>query len=183
MKQIIFTGMVGIALIGSPVMILAQQTGQPSGTGTATQPTGDRSGGQQDTAPGDPMQPNGDRSAEQQDTIQQQGDQTTESSMPTGNTMTGDMTSSDPMSTGTIAGEQMTGTSTTTLGQAGNSAIRFVSSERVQAVPADTAPASGQLPICTAGQEDNCINRFEATGKGNRPLDRFPEDRSASPRR
>ena len=55
--------------------------------------------------------------------------------------------------------------------------IDFRSSERVQATPADQGPATGEVPICTANQEDNCINAWEAGRRGpgvNRPLDYWP---------
>jgi hypothetical protein len=57
--------------------------------------------------------------------------------------------------------------------------IRFVTSERVQAV-ADTGPATGNLPVCSANQTDNCINAWEAGRRGagvNRPLESYPGER------
>ncbi|UVI38644.1 hypothetical protein [Qipengyuania spongiae] len=53
-------------------------------------------------------------------------------------------------------------------------AMRFVSSERVQPTPDDQGPPSGDVPICTANQQDNCINSWEARKTGNRPLEQWP---------
>jgi hypothetical protein len=53
--------------------------------------------------------------------------------------------------------------------------MQFVSNAMVQSVPTDAAPANP--PICTAGQQDNCINAWEAGKRGpgvNRPLDHWP---------
>ena len=52
--------------------------------------------------------------------------------------------------------------------------IRFVSTARVQPTPADAGPPTGDLPLCTPNAEDNCINPYEATGKGPKPLDYWP---------
>ena len=52
--------------------------------------------------------------------------------------------------------------------------IRYVSSETVQQTPEDALPQSSELPICEAGQEDNCINSWEANRTGNRPINYWP---------
>ena len=52
--------------------------------------------------------------------------------------------------------------------------IRFVRNERVQATPGDSGPPTGDLPICTPNQQDNCINSWEARGTGTKPLDYWP---------
>ena len=55
--------------------------------------------------------------------------------------------------------------------------IDFRRSERVQATPGDQGPPTGELPICSADQQDNCINAWEAGKRGpgvNRPLDYWP---------
>ncbi|WP_394270673.1 hypothetical protein [Qipengyuania sp.] len=55
--------------------------------------------------------------------------------------------------------------------------MQFVRGEVVQTTPADQQPASGEMPICTANQQDNCMNAWEAgkRGKGvNRPLEEWP---------
>lgn len=58
---------------------------------------------------------------------------------------------------------------------AGN--IDYRSTARVQATPGDQGPPSGEIPICTANQQDNCINAWEAGKRGpgvNRPLNYWP---------
>lgn len=68
-------------------------------------------------------------------------------------------------------------TATTAAATASTSGPRFVSNEVVQTTPADTTPASGDLPICTPNQQDNCINAWEAGKRGpnvTRPLDHWP---------
>jgi hypothetical protein len=58
---------------------------------------------------------------------------------------------------------------------AGN--IQYRSSERVQATPGDQGPPTGELPICSANEQDNCINAWEAGKRGPgvaRPLDYWP---------
>lgn len=68
-------------------------------------------------------------------------------------------------------------TATTAAASASTAGPRFVSGEVVQSTPADTAPASGELPICTPNQQDNCINAWEAGKRGagvTRPLDHWP---------
>ena len=53
--------------------------------------------------------------------------------------------------------------------------IEYRSGEVVQATPEDAGPpADGELPICKAGQEDNCINSWEANRTGNRPINYWP---------
>lgn len=55
--------------------------------------------------------------------------------------------------------------------------MQFVKREMAQPVAANTnaeAAASGDLPICKKDQQDGCINSFEKTGKGNRPLGYWP---------
>lgn len=52
--------------------------------------------------------------------------------------------------------------------------INYVSSETVQQTPEDAGPTTGDVPICTAGQEDNCINSWEANRTGNRPINYWP---------
>ena len=61
-------------------------------------------------------------------------------------------------------------TATTTT----SSNIRFVRNERVQATPGDQGPPTGDLPICSPNQQDNCINSWEARGTGTKPLDYWP---------
>lgn len=52
--------------------------------------------------------------------------------------------------------------------------MRFVSNEMVQPTPGDQGPPTGDLPICTANAQDNCINSWEARGTGTKPLDYWP---------
>lgn len=54
-------------------------------------------------------------------------------------------------------------------------ATQFVSNPVVEALPsADTAPLPATMPVCKAGQQNACINRYAATGKGTRPLHYWP---------
>lgn len=54
-------------------------------------------------------------------------------------------------------------------------APRFVRSEVTQTTPADYKSAEGEdLPICSEGQTDGCINSWEANKTGNRPLEYWP---------
>ncbi len=67
-----------------------------------------------------------------------------------------------------------TATGSTTV-SSGN--MRFVSNEMVQDTPGDAGPPSGDVPICSANQQDNCINAWEAGKRGKgvaRPLDYWP---------
>jgi hypothetical protein len=55
--------------------------------------------------------------------------------------------------------------------------IQYRSTERVQATPGDQGPPTGEMPVCSANQQDNCINAWEAGKRGagvNRPLDSWP---------
>ncbi|MBB3035216.1 hypothetical protein [Alteriqipengyuania lutimaris] len=53
--------------------------------------------------------------------------------------------------------------------------IEYRSAEVVQQTPDDAGPpAAGELPICEAGAEDNCINSWEANRTGNRPINYWP---------
>ncbi len=55
--------------------------------------------------------------------------------------------------------------------------IQYRSIERVQATPGDQGPPTGELPICSANEQDNCINAWEAGKRGAgvaRPLDYWP---------
>ncbi|MBX7492978.1 hypothetical protein K3163_07135 [Qipengyuania sp. 1NDW9] len=54
-------------------------------------------------------------------------------------------------------------------------APRFVRSEVTQTTPAGYAAASdGELPVCNEGQQDGCINSWEANKTGTRPLEYWP---------
>lgn len=66
---------------------------------------------------------------------------------------------------------------TTAAASASTMAPHFVSEEVVQTTPADATPPSGDLPICSKNQQDNCINAWEAgkRGKGvTKPLGYWP---------
>jgi len=55
--------------------------------------------------------------------------------------------------------------------------VQFVKREMTQPVAASVnaeAAASGDLPICKKDQQDGCINAYEKTGKGNKPLNYWP---------
>lgn len=76
-----------------------------------------------------------------------------------------------PAASGTAAA------ATTAAATASTAAPRFVSNEVVQSTPADTNPPSGDLPVCSKNQQDNCINAWEAgkRGKGvTKPLNKWP---------
>jgi type II secretory pathway pseudopilin PulG len=73
------------------------------------------------------------------------------------------------MNTPSASASMMAGASTA------GATMQFVSNAMVQSVPTDAAPANP--PICKAGQQDNCINAWEAGKRGagvNRPLDHWP---------
>jgi hypothetical protein len=66
---------------------------------------------------------------------------------------------------------------TTAAASASTSGPRFVSNAVVQTTPADAAPPTGDLPICSPNQQDNCINAWEAGKRGPgvaRPLNYWP---------
>lgn len=64
---------------------------------------------------------------------------------------------------------------TTAAMPAGTANMRFVSNAMVQPISADQAVvAGGDIPICTANQQDNCINSWEARKTGTRPLNYWP---------
>ena len=77
--------------------------------------------------------------------------------------------------TGATAMPVTAATTRTATATSGN--IDYRRMERVQATPNDQGPPVGELPICTANQQDNCINAWEAGKRGpgvNRPLDYWP---------
>lgn len=53
-------------------------------------------------------------------------------------------------------------------------AMRFVSNPTVQAISDTPAPAGDDLPVCSANQQDNCINSWEKNKTGTRPLNYWP---------
>lgn len=66
---------------------------------------------------------------------------------------------------------------TTAAATASTSDPRFVSNAVVQTTPADPGPPTGDLPICSPNQQDNCINAWEAGKRGPgvaRPLNYWP---------
>ncbi len=66
---------------------------------------------------------------------------------------------------------------TTAAATASTMSPRFVSNEVVQTTPGDAGPATGDVPICSKGQTDNCMNAWEAGKRGpgvTRPLDHWP---------
>ncbi len=55
--------------------------------------------------------------------------------------------------------------------------MRFVSNEMVQSTPGDQGPPTGEVPICSANEQDNCINAWEAGKRGRgvtKPLGYWP---------
>lgn len=64
---------------------------------------------------------------------------------------------------------------TTASASASTAGPRFVSREVTQTTPAAYKAASGDdLPVCSADQQDGCINSWEKNGTGNRPLEYWP---------
>ena len=107
---------------------------------------------------------------------------------------TGSMASQDAMAQqGSMAATGNTGQQGAMAGQgtmnqqamtSGN--IRFVASERVQATPMDAGPPTGDVPVCRAGQTDNCMNAWEAGRRGPsvaKPLGYYPGEAGPNPRR
>lgn len=77
--------------------------------------------------------------------------------------------------TGATADTAATVMSTSSPAPVGN--MQFVKREMTQPVQASAdaaALASGDLPVCKADQQDGCINSYEKTGKGTRPLNYWP---------
>jgi len=67
-------------------------------------------------------------------------------------------------------------TASATASTTSSASPRFVRNEVIQTTPANyQATANGDdLPICTAGQQDGCINGWEKNKTGNRPLEYWP---------
>ena len=67
-------------------------------------------------------------------------------------------------------------TATTTTGANNSRQPRFVRSEVTQTTPAgyQAAGTGSDLPVCTANQQDGCINSWEKNRTGNRPLEYWP---------
>ena len=66
-------------------------------------------------------------------------------------------------------------TARTAAASASTQAPRFVRSEVSQTTPAGYKAAAGEdLPVCTADQQDGCINSWEKNKTGNRPLEYWP---------
>ncbi len=60
---------------------------------------------------------------------------------------------------------------------ASSASPRFVSNAVVQATPGDQGPPTGEIPICSSNEQDNCINAWEAGKRGpgvTRPLEYWP---------
>lgn len=72
----------------------------------------------------------------------------------------------NPSTTATVA--------TTAAASASSMEPRFVSNAVVQTTAAADTPATGDLPVCTPKQQDNCINSWEKNKTGNRPLNYWP---------
>ena len=53
-------------------------------------------------------------------------------------------------------------------------ALLTAGTAHAQATPGDQGPPTGDLPICSPNQQDNCINSWEARGTGTKPLDYWP---------
>ncbi|MGI8943017.1 MAG: hypothetical protein ACR2FJ_02055 [Qipengyuania sp.] len=81
-----------------------------------------------------------------------------------------------------IAAQMNAGSSQSTTAQARTAAgtsgnIQFRRSEVVQSTPGDQGPPSGEVPICSPNEQDNCINAWEAGKRGpgvTRPLTYWP---------
>lgn len=133
-------------------MAAAQANTAPTGTTTGmTPPAADPAASDPNTPPSDPG--------------------------PTGSDMSATATA-DPGMTGTTAGPAATtAMPAATMGTASPGQMQFVRRESAQAVPASAdaaALASGDLPVCKKGQQDGCINSYEKTGRGTKPLSYWP---------
>lgn len=66
-------------------------------------------------------------------------------------------------------------TATTAAANANTRAPRFVAREVTQTTPSSYKAASGDnLPVCSAKQQDGCINSWAKNKTGNRPLEYWP---------
>lgn len=66
-------------------------------------------------------------------------------------------------------------TATTAAANANTQAPRFVAREVAQTTPPSYKSASGDnLPVCSAKQQDGCINSWAKNKTGNRPLEYWP---------
>lgn len=75
-----------------------------------------------------------------------------------------------------MSGSTTAATARTAASTASTSSPRFVSKEVTQTTPANyrsTANAS-DLPVCSANQQDGCINSYAKNKTGNRPLNYWP---------
>lgn len=73
------------------------------------------------------------------------------------------------------AGSETAEAATTAAASASTQQPRFVRSEVSQTTPAGySAASSEELPVCSEGQQDGCINSWEKNGTGNRPIDYWP---------
>lgn len=94
------------------------------------------------------------------------------------------MSAAAPSATATTTTDAMGSTSTGMATMAANTSMatgsgnmQFVRRETTQPIAASAdaaALASGDLPVCKKGQQDGCINSYEKTGKGTKPLSYWP---------
>lgn len=73
-----------------------------------------------------------------------------------------------------ISSQMQARTVATTTPASASGEVRFVSNAVVQSTPGDEGAPTGDLPICSPDEQDNCINSWEARGTGNKPLDYWP---------
>ncbi len=89
-----------------------------------------------------------------------------------------EMTPEQRVATWTTIGQQMSASETAVTARtaaSANAGPRFVSREVTQTTPASYKAVSGDnVPVCTAKQQDGCINSWEKNKTGNRPLNYWP---------
>jgi len=73
-------------------------------------------------------------------------------------------------------GSSTTATTATTASTSASTSPRFVSKEVAQPITRSTAAniSAEDLPVCTANQQDGCINSWEKNRTGTKPLDYWP---------
>ena len=81
-------------------------------------------------------------------------------------------TASVPSPNASATAQATTATTPAATNAAATGNIRFVSGEKAQ-LPKKAA-VTGDLPVCTAGQQDGCINSWEKNKTGTRPLNYWP---------
>ena len=75
-----------------------------------------------------------------------------------------------------LNGASTSATTATTASTSASTSPRFVSNAVTQSTPAGytQAPSGTDLPVCSANQQDGCINSWEKNRTGTKPLDYWP---------